>query len=83
MKTKDYYIGLDAHKETVAIAHALGGSREDAVYHGTCGGSLLSVVKALRKLAKKLEVPFQELKVCYEAGPTGFPLARRLRQCVN
>jgi transposase len=80
MKIKEYYIGLDAHKESVAISYALGGSREAAVYHGTCGGSLLAVETALRKLAKKLEVPFRELKVCYEAGPTGFVLARRLRQ---
>lgn len=73
-----YYIGLDVHKDSIAIAFALGGSREDAVYHGECGGSILSAERALRKLAKKLEVPFRELKVCYEAGPTGYVLARRL-----
>jgi len=32
----------------------------------------------LRKLAEKLGVEFRDLKVCYEAGPTGFVLARRL-----
>ena len=73
-----YYIGLDVHKETIAIAYALGGSREDGVYHGTCGGSVPAAERALRKLAKHLEVEFRDLKVCYEAGPTGFVLARRL-----
>ena len=34
--------------------------------------------RALRKLAEKLECRVQPLKVCYEAGPTGFVLARRL-----
>ncbi|MGJ8635100.1 MAG: IS110 family transposase [Luteolibacter sp.] len=75
-----YYIGLDAHKDTIAIAHALGSSRANAVYHGSCGGSLSATENALRKLAKKLGVEFKALKVCYEAGPTGFVLARRLIQ---
>lgn len=73
-----YYIGLDVHKETISIAYACGGSREDATYHGQCGGSVPAAVKALRKLAEKLDVEFRDLKVCYEAGPTGFVLARRL-----
>jgi transposase len=76
--TKTYYVGLDVHKETIAIAYAAGGTREDSVYHGSCGGSVLSAERALRKLAEKLEVEFSSLKVCYEAGPTGFVLARRL-----
>ena len=73
-----YYIGLDVHKETIAIAHACDAGREDGVYHGQCGGSIPVAVRALRKLAEKLEVEFRDLKVCYEAGPTGFVLARRL-----
>jgi len=77
---KTYYIGLDVHKETVAIAHTNSLSRSEATYHGTCGGSNQSVERALRKLAKQLTVKLQDLKVCYEAGPTGFVLARRLIQ---
>ena len=77
---KTYYIGLDVHKESVAIAHALGGSRKAPIYSGQCGGSNLAVERALRKLARKLGVEFKSLKVCDEAGPTGFVLARRLRQ---
>ena len=76
--TNTYYIGLDVHKETIAIARACGGGREDAVYHGQCGGSVLAAERALRKLAKQLGVGFRDLKICYEAGPTGFVLARRL-----
>ena len=76
-----YYIGLDVHKKTVAIAHALGGGREDATYHGTCKGSVLTVERALRKLAKKLGVGFKDLNVCYEAGPAGFVLQRHLQSC--
>jgi len=76
---KTYYIGLDVHKETIAIAYTFFGSRSKAAYHGECGGSNLAIEGALRKLAKKLGTKFKELKVCYEAGPTGFVLARRLR----
>ena len=75
-----YYIGLDVHKDTVAIASIKSGSRSEAIYHSTCGGSNAAVERALRKLAKQLGVKLQELKVCYEAGPTGFVLGRRLIQ---
>jgi transposase len=75
---KTYYIGLDVHKEKAAIAHALEGSREDATYYGKCAASVQNVERTLRKIARKLEVAFGDLKVCYEAGPTGFVLARRL-----
>ena len=51
--TKTYYIGLDVHKETIAIAYATGGTREDSVYHGPCGGSVLSAERALRKPNEK------------------------------
>ena len=77
---KTYYIGLDVHKESIAIAYTHEGSRKDPTYHGSCGGSNLALENALRKLAKKLDVKFQDLKVCYEAGPTGFVIARRLLQ---
>jgi len=73
-----YYVGLDVHKETISIAYALGGSRDDATYHGQCGGSVAAAVKALQKLAEKLKIEIRDLKVCYEAGPTGFVLARQL-----
>lgn len=77
---KTYYIGLDVHKDSIAIAYALGGSRKSPTYHGECGGSNLAAERALRALAKKLGVKLRDLKVCYEAGPTGFVLARRLRK---
>lgn len=75
-----YYIGLDVHKETVAIAYIKSNSRGDATYHSTCGGSNAAVERALRKLAKQLGVKLKELSICYEAGPTGFVLGRRLIQ---
>jgi len=75
---KKYYIGLDVHKDSIAVAYTWEGSRSAATYHGDCGGSNLAAERALRALARKLGVAFKSLNVCYEAGPTGFVLARRL-----
>lgn len=72
----NYYIGLDVHKDSIAIAYAFGGDRGNAIYHGSCKGSLINIEDALRKFAKKFKVAFRDLKLCYEAGPTGFVLAR-------
>jgi transposase len=76
--SKTYYLGLDVHKETISIAYTHAGSRSEATYYGQCGGSVPNTEVTLRRIAKKLGVPFKALKVCYEAGPTGFVLARRL-----
>lgn len=76
--SKTYYLGLDVHKEKIAIAHAAAGEREEPVYYGKCAASVQNTERTLRKIAKKLEVEFRDLKICYEAGPTGFVLARRL-----
>ena len=75
---KQYYIGLDVHKNTIAIAYTYAGSRSQATFWATCVSSNLTVERQLRKLAKQLGVKFQDLHVCYEAGPTGFVLGRHL-----
>ena len=75
-----YYVGLDVHKDSVSIAYSSERSRKTPTYYGQCGGSNLAVERALRSLAKKLHRSPQDLKVSYEAGPTGFVLARRLLQ---
>ena len=75
---KQYYIGLDVHKETIATAYTHAHSRSKPTFYKTCSGSNLSCERNLRKLAKELDLKIQDLKVCYEAGPTGFVLARHL-----
>ena len=74
---KTYHIGIDLHAQTAAIAWA--GPNGQLEYHGTCSATIKSTERTLRKLAKSFGVEFKELKVCYEAGPTGFVLARRLK----
>ena len=63
---KQYYIGLDVHKNTIAIAYTHSESRSEATYWATCSGSNLTCERKLRKLTKELGVKFQDLNVCYE-----------------
>lgn len=69
------FVGLDVHKDTIVIAVAEEGPGEAAVL-GTYPHDVAKVVKRL----VKLEADVAQLRVCYEAGPTGFGLCRRLKQ---
>ena len=78
MKIK-YHIGLDVHKNSIVVALAHAGKSEPRTY-GKWGGSNLSVERGLRKLLKNLQLDKSEVSLVYEAGPSGFVLARRLIQ---
>lgn len=71
MKNTLKYVGLDVSKEKVAVAIADEG-REKPRYWGM----IPHTPEAIRKLVKKLG-DIQNLRVCYEAGPTGYPLYRQ------
>ena len=72
---KILYVGLDVHKESIAVATALQGDPEVQLY-GQIGGTL----DALDKLIKKLQKPHLELRFVYEAGPCGYVIYRHLTQ---
>lgn len=69
-----HYIGLDVHKETIAVSIAPQNSAEVRRY-GIIGGTL----DAVDKLTKRLAQPDVELRFVYEAGPCGFVICRHLR----
>ena len=70
------YIGLDVHAQSIAIAIA---ERDGEVRnYGSISNDLHAVEKVLTKIKKAH--PGTELRVCYEAGPTGFVIVRRLAQ---
>ena len=66
------YIGLDVHKATIAVAIAEEGGAP------TSFGSIDNDPSAIRKLMTRLGGPERELRVAYEAGPTGYALHRQL-----
>ena len=76
---KELYLGLDVHKETITIALAFGGRNGEVRLSGSLRNDLQAVEKWLARLRQGhgKEV---NLRACYEAGPCGFGIARRLHQ---
>ena len=68
------YIGLDVHKDTIAVAVAEEGKRGEVREHG----KIANTPAALTKLASKLAHGGRALKFCYEAGPCGYGIQRQL-----
>ena len=74
---KKLYIGIDTHKENNVIGLAFAGNAAPEVY-GKVSADVGRFVIVLRKLLKKYDMEKDDVSICYEAGPTGFVLARRL-----
>ena len=61
------FVGLDVHAATVAIAVAEMGGEVRSL--GVVANEVGAIRRVLGKLGKK-----EQLRVCYEAGPTGYAL---------
>ena len=66
------YVGLDVHKETIAVALAAAGERGEVREYGT----IANTPAALAALASRLAKSGATLRFCYEAaraatGPNG------------
>jgi len=70
------YVGLDVHKDTIAVAMAEAGQRGEMREHG----KIANTPAALRTLAAKLGRGGGELRFCYEAGPCGYGIQRQLTE---
>ena len=75
MKEYSAYVGLDVHKETIAVAVALPG-RGDPVYRGEIAHRRGS----LRRLMGRLSPHGEVLSFCYEAGPCGYGVYREIAE---
>lgn len=71
MRDATRFVGLDVHADTIAVAVAEPGRGEVRAW-GTIANEPAAVRRLIQKLGKK------DLRVCYEAGPTGFALYRQL-----
>jgi transposase len=68
------FVGLDVHKKTISIAFAERGG-EKARFLRREAHDVTRLLRVLAPLGRP-----QDVQVCYEAGPTGYGLARRLRE---
>jgi len=73
MKEKVRFLGLDVHAETIAVAVAEADGSVRSL------GTIANRAEPIRKLVKKLG-PVEQLKACYEAGPTGYVLYWQLAE---
>lgn len=67
------YVGLDTHKDTIAVAVA-DGAGGPARYFGEIANRPPSIAKLLKRLSPDGEV----VSYCYEAGPCGYELYRQI-----
>jgi transposase len=68
------FVGLDVHKDSIAVAHAAGQSADPPVFLGTVGTRQADLDKLIRRLQAKTPA----LVFAYEAGPCGYHLYRDL-----
>lgn len=66
-----YYVGLDVHKESISVAML---HPEQGLVEWKCSGDPAAVDRLARRLAK-LDSP---VLCCYEAGPCGYLVQRRM-----
>jgi transposase len=70
------YIGLDVHKEAIAVAYVAKAHDAEVIYLGTIGTRQADIDQLVRKLQSKAK----HLVFVYEAGPCGYWLYRYLTQ---
>ena len=73
MREKLRFLGMDVHAETIAVAIAEPDGEVRSL--GTISNREDSIRKFIRKLGSS-----EQLRACYEAGPTGFVLYWQLTQ---
>ena len=68
------FVGLDVHKDNIAVAHASTDHASEVVYVGQVGTREADIDKLVRRLHSHAS----RLVVAYEAGPCGYGLYRTL-----
>ncbi len=69
------FVGMDVHKDTIAVAIAKAGTREAIFY-----GEIENTPESVEKLAKKMSASGERVLFCYEAGPCGYEVYWQLQE---
>jgi transposase len=67
------FVGLDVHKESIAVAIVEGWSPHGPSF------VIENRPEAVKRLAKRVRLGGGEVRACYEAGPCGYTLFRQLK----
>ncbi len=62
------FVGLDVHKETIAVAYVAEDREAEVIFMGTIGTRQGDIDKLIRKL----QATGKKLHLVYEAGPCGY-----------
>ena len=73
MQNKVRFLGLDVHADTIAVAIAEADGEVRSL------GTIANRAESIRKMVKKLG-SVEQLRACYEAGPTGYVLYWQLAE---
>jgi hypothetical protein len=61
------FVGLDVHKDSIAVAHASGGRTDPPMFVGAIGTRQADLDRLIRRLQGRTST----LMFAYEAGPSG------------
>jgi transposase len=67
-QSRTLYVGLDVHKDSIAVAYVAKDHEAEVIYLGTIGTRQCDLDQLVRKLQSKAP----HLVLVYEAGPCGY-----------
>jgi transposase len=74
VKYSEVFVGIDTVKKKHSVDIADAGRDGETRYLGEIDSAAVTVERVIKKLSNK----YEKVRVCYEAGPTGYGLYRQI-----